>query len=115
MGLDVNGTHKVLAYVDDLNLIGVDIRIIERNTGVLLNACNDIDLAVNTGETKDMEIGHNRGMVVNEHIRIGTNSYEKVKTFKYLRNVLKRRRECGTYLATARRHRRRLKMQKRDE
>ena len=31
------------------------------------------------------------------------------------RNVLTRRREYGTYLATARRHRRRLKMQKRDE
>jgi len=30
-------------------------------------------------------------------------------------HVLKRRRECGTYLATARRHRRRLKMQNRDE
>ena len=32
-----------------------------------------------------------------------------------IRNVLTRRRECGTYLATARRHRRRIKMQKRDE
>ena len=32
-----------------------------------------------------------------------------------IRNVLTRRREYGTYLATARRHRRRLKMQKRDE
>ena len=32
-----------------------------------------------------------------------------------LRNVLTRRREYGTYLATARRHRRRLKMQRRDE
>ena len=32
-----------------------------------------------------------------------------------LKNVLTRRREYGTYLATARRHRRRLKMQKRDE
>ena len=32
-----------------------------------------------------------------------------------IRNVLKRRREYGTYLATARRHRRRIKMQKRDE
>ena len=37
------------------------------------------------------------------------------KTLTMIRNVLKRRRECGTYLATARRHRRRLKMQKRDE
>ena len=42
---------------------------------------------------------------------------KKRKTWKgiMIRNVLKRRRECGTYLATARRHRRRLKMQKRDE
>ena len=44
----------------------------------------------------------------------------KYKVYKYkmlilIRNVLTRRREYGTYLATARRHRRRLKMQKRDE
>ena len=32
-----------------------------------------------------------------------------------IRNILTRRREYGTYLATARRHCRRLKMQKRDE
>ena len=32
-----------------------------------------------------------------------------------MRNVLTRRREYGIYLATARRHRRRIKMQKRDE
>ena len=31
-----------------------------------------------------MEIGRNRGMIANEHIKIGSNSYEKVKTFKYL-------------------------------
>ena len=30
-----------------------------------------------------MEIGFHRGMIANEHIRIGSNSYEKVKTFKY--------------------------------
>ena len=41
----------------------------------------------------------------------------KRKTWKgiMIRNVLTRRREYGTYLATACRHRRRLKMQKRDE
>jgi hypothetical protein len=40
------------------------------------------------------------------------------KILKFLlvtENVLKRRRECGTYLATARRHHRRLKMKKRYE
>ena len=31
-----------------------------------------------------MEVGRHRGMIVNAHIKIGSNSYEKVKTFKYL-------------------------------
>ena len=32
---------------DDVNLIGFDIRTIERNADMLLNACKDIGLAVN--------------------------------------------------------------------
>ena len=47
------------------------------NTDVLLNACKDIGLAVNTGKIKYMEIGRHRGMVLNAHIKIGSNSYEK--------------------------------------
>ena len=31
LGLYMNGTHQVLAYADDVNLIGDDIRTIERN------------------------------------------------------------------------------------
>ena len=52
-----------------VDLIGDDIRTIERNY-VLLNACKDIGLAVNTGKTKYMEIVCLRGMIANEHIKI---------------------------------------------
>ena len=31
-----------------------------------------------------IEVGRHRSMVANEHVRIGSNSYENVKTFKYL-------------------------------
>lgn len=31
-----------------------------------------------------METGRHRSMTANEHIRIGSNSYEEVKAFKYL-------------------------------
>ena len=55
----MNGTHQVLAYADDVNLLGDDITTIERNADVLLNACKDVGLAVNTGKTKYMEIGRN--------------------------------------------------------
>ena len=75
MGLDINGTHQVPAYADDVNLIG-NIRIIERNSDVLLNVCEDIGLAVRIGKTWK------------EDTRIGSNSYEKVKTLKYLGSLL---------------------------
>ena len=54
------------------------------NADVLLNACKDIGLAVNIGKNKYMEMGRHQDMIANEHIKIGSNSYEKVKTFKYL-------------------------------
>ena len=82
LGLDMNGTHQILAYADVIKLIGDAIRTKERN------ACKDIVLVVNTEKTKYMEIGRPRGIIVNEHIRIGSNSYEKVKTFKYLVSLL---------------------------
>ena len=71
-----------MANVDDINLIGGDIRNIERNADELLNASKDIGLAVNKGKTKYMEIGRHQDMMANDHIRIGSNSYGKVKTFK---------------------------------
>ena len=54
----------------DVNLIDNDIRI-ERNTDVLLNACKDISLAVNTWESKYTQIGRHRGMLANEHVTVG--------------------------------------------
>ena len=39
--------------------------------------------------TCSIGIGRHRGMMMaNEHIRIGSNSYEKLKTFKYLHSLL---------------------------
>ena len=39
----------------------------------------DMGLVVNVGKTKYMEVGRHRGIMANEHIRIGSNSYENVK------------------------------------
>ena len=69
-------------HTDDVNLID-DIKTIERNTYVLLNACKDIGLAVNTGKRKYTKIGRHRGGITNEQNRKGSNFNEKVKTPKY--------------------------------
>ena len=55
----MNNTHQGLAYADYVNFISDDIRTIERNADVLLNACKDIGLAVNTRKTKCMEVRRN--------------------------------------------------------
>ena len=50
---------------------------------MLLNTCKDIGLAGNTGKTKYLDMVCHQGMIANKNIRIGNNSYEKVKSFKY--------------------------------
>jgi hypothetical protein len=74
-----------LAYADDANLIGVDIKTIEVNTDLVLNARKDIGLPVNTRKTMYMDTGRHGGMLTNDHIRIGINFYLKVKSFMYCR------------------------------
>ena len=49
-------------YSDYNTQLQDDIRTIEINADVLLNACKDIGLAVNIGKTKYMEIGRHRGV-----------------------------------------------------
>ena len=68
LGLDTNGTHQVLFYADDVNLIGDDIRTIERNSDVLRNVCNEIGLAVSTGKTKYLGVRVHWDWMANEHI-----------------------------------------------
>ena len=75
----MNGTLHILVYAVDVNLIDDGIRTIARNAEMLLNGCTDIGLAVNKGKAKYMEVGRHRGLRENEPIRIGSNSYEKVK------------------------------------
>ena len=67
----MNGTHRILAYADDVNLTGDDIITIERNADVLLNTCENIGFAVNTGKTKHVEVGCHRGLMANEHSIMG--------------------------------------------
>jgi hypothetical protein len=52
VGLKLNGTHQLLAYADDVNLLGGDIDNINRNTGTLIDASKEVGLEVNVEKTK---------------------------------------------------------------
>ena len=47
-----------------------------------------IALEVNIWKSNYITVERPRGVIANEHIKIGSNQYEKVKTFKYLGSLL---------------------------
>jgi hypothetical protein len=50
-----------------------------------------VGLAVNTGKTMYKKVGSHRGMLQNEHFTIGSNSYEKMETFKTFKILFSRK------------------------
>jgi hypothetical protein len=50
----LNGTHQLLAYADDINILGDNIDTIQKNTESLLDADKEVGLEVNSEKTKYM-------------------------------------------------------------
>jgi hypothetical protein len=52
VGLKLNGTHQLLAYTDDVNLLGDNIDTIKKNTKTLIDASKVVGLEINVEKTK---------------------------------------------------------------
>jgi len=53
-GLKLNGTHQLLAYADDVNILGGSVQTVRENAEALVVATKEIGLEVNADKTKYM-------------------------------------------------------------
>jgi hypothetical protein len=84
MGLELNGTHQILAYTDDVNLLGDNIDTIKGNTETLIGASKEVGLEINIEKTKYMLLSRQQNVGQNRDIEIANRSFGNVSKFKYL-------------------------------
>ena len=58
-GLKLNGTHQLLAYADDVNILEGSAHTVKENTEALVVTSKESRLEVNADKTKHMVISRN--------------------------------------------------------
>jgi hypothetical protein len=83
-GLKLNGTHQLLIYADDVNILGGSIHTIKKNIEALMVVSKEIGQKVNAERTKYIVISQDQNAGQSHKTKIDNNSFERVEEFKYL-------------------------------
>jgi hypothetical protein len=84
MGLKLNGTHQLLIYADDENLLGDNTDTIKKNTETVIDASKEVGLEVNAEKTKYILLPRHQNAGQNHNIKMGDRSFENEAQLKYL-------------------------------
>jgi len=86
--LKLNGTLQLLAYVDNVNILGGNVRTIEKNTEAFLVASKEVGQEVNADTTKYMVMSRDQNERRSHDIKNDNSSFERMEEFKYLGTTL---------------------------
>jgi len=87
-GLKLNGTHQLLAYADDVKILGGGIHTLKENPEALEAATRETGLEVSADKTKYMVMSRDQNAGQNHSVRIDNSTFERVEEFKYLGTTL---------------------------
>jgi len=87
-GLKLNGTHQLLAYADDVNILGGSIHTLKENAEVLVAATMETGLEVCADKTKYVVMSRDQNAGRIHSVRIDNSTFESVEEFKYLGRTL---------------------------
>jgi hypothetical protein len=82
--LKLNGTHQLLAYADDVNILGGSAHAVKENAEASVVATKEIGLEVNADKTEYMVMYRDQNAGQNHNIKTDNKSYDRVEHFKYL-------------------------------
>jgi hypothetical protein len=86
--MKLNGTHQLLAYADDVNLLEDNIDTIKKNTETLIDASKKVGLEINIEKVKYMFLSRHQNVGQSRGIKLVNRFYENVSQFKYLRTTV---------------------------
>ena len=87
-GLKLNGIPQLLAYADDVNILGGSIHTLKENAEALVAATREIGLEVNADKTKYMDMSRDQNAGRIHSVRIDTCTFDRVEEFKYFGTTL---------------------------
>jgi hypothetical protein len=95
VGLKLNGTHQLLVYAGDVNLLGDNLHTIKKNTQTLIDAGTEDGLAIKAEKSKYMLLSRHQNAAQNHYIKIVNRSFENVTQFRYLGTSNKSKFDSG--------------------
>jgi len=87
-GLKLNGTYQLLAYADDVNILGGSVHTVKKNAEALVAATKETGLEVNAYKTKYMTVSRDQNAGRIYSMKMDNSSIERVEEFKYFGTTL---------------------------